>query len=499
MTKGLRVNLTDFHLFGNSAAEDEEEDVFLAYIVERDELTAFLDKSRRICIARAYRGEGKSALLRRVVFRLESREDKPLIIHLRGNDVAPDSTSTDTDSWRRGWKRSLFQAVAREIGARIGMAWGDDAITLVEEAEHAGFKSRSVVSSIFDRLKLSAKGAKLERERLPAANHEKLVQRWSRGEDSVWLIIDDVDENFNNLAEQKAKLAGFFSAIRDVVNTVSQVRIRAAVRPTTWATLVHQHESLSKVQQYVFDMGWDHNGLMKILASRIRGYLQRSAQLENFSHRLGRSPDESDFLSVVFETPVRWGNEEKPISVPLATLARRRPRWMIELAREASLKANLARSDVIRLNHVTECLQEFGSRRLADLSSEFSVQCSQTRELVQAFSRGKEEYATDELLDFIKRKITNLAPPTIVGTATVGPTDVAAFLFQIGFLTGRRNFPDGSYEHVTYFEKPDLFLARTNRDDGLRWEIHPVYRQALNLRDAQGQVVSPENRNRTGR
>src|SRR5882757_5950377 len=140
----IRIDLTDTNLFGNDAAEDEDEDVFLGYVLNRPELDAFLDPSRRICVARAFKGEGKSALLRLVHNRLTQPEDAPLVISVTGKQLSPVQTGDDTDTWVRDWKRAILQLIARELGSRIGTAWSDDAISLVEEAEQAGFRSRSI-------------------------------------------------------------------------------------------------------------------------------------------------------------------------------------------------------------------------------------------------------------------------------------------------------------------------------------------------------------------
>jgi hypothetical protein len=58
------IDLTDPTLFGNDAAEDEQDDVFSSYAYERPELSAFSDGNRSLVVARAYKGEGKSAMLR---------------------------------------------------------------------------------------------------------------------------------------------------------------------------------------------------------------------------------------------------------------------------------------------------------------------------------------------------------------------------------------------------------------------------------------------------
>ncbi|MCG3173784.1 MAG: hypothetical protein GMKNLPBB_01986 [Myxococcota bacterium] len=146
MSLAPRINLTAAYLFGNDAAEDEEENIFLGYVVDRPELKAFLDSSNKICIARAFKGEGKSALLRLVQNRLGRGDAPPLILAATGKQLSPEQTARDTDAWVRDWKRSILQHIAREIGVRLGTAWSDDAISLVEEAEQRPGLSRATSS-----------------------------------------------------------------------------------------------------------------------------------------------------------------------------------------------------------------------------------------------------------------------------------------------------------------------------------------------------------------
>ena len=61
--------------------------------------------------------------------------------------------------------------------------------------------------------------------------------------------------------------------------------------------------------------------------------------------------------------------------------------------------------------------------------------------------------------------------------------EVAHFLFQIGFLTARRDISPDSYEHLAYSDNPALLNARTNVDQGFSWEVHPVFRQVLKLKN----------------
>ena len=56
----LEIDLSAPDLFGNDAAEDEEEDVFQAYAVDRDETRNFSDPMRRLCIVGPTRAKGRA-------------------------------------------------------------------------------------------------------------------------------------------------------------------------------------------------------------------------------------------------------------------------------------------------------------------------------------------------------------------------------------------------------------------------------------------------------
>jgi hypothetical protein len=207
-----KVDFSDESLFGNEAAELEKEDIFSSYAVERPEVKNFLDADRSIATIRAYKGEGKSSLLRLVCLQVRHRKPPSILINTIGSSISPEIEQADSDRWVRGWKTNLLKLAAREIGAKISMAFSDDAITLVEEAEANGFKSRSFVSSIIDRIKSSA--IPIERTRLTASNPEPLLKRWSERGSPVWFVVDDIDQNFENTQMHKVKIAAFFVAIR---------------------------------------------------------------------------------------------------------------------------------------------------------------------------------------------------------------------------------------------------------------------------------------------
>lgn len=487
----MTIHLADTTLFGNDAAEDEDDDVFQSYALDRAEVDQFLEQSRKICIARAYKGEGKSAVLRLVRNRLEAQHLPPVVVAVSARQIAPTLTIGNVDVWVREWKKALVGAVAREMGSKIQVDWHEDATLLVEEAENDRFKHRSFVRALLSRLKPRTLTIEQELE------FESVSARYAERADAIWIIVDDADENFSNSSEHRVKVASFFIAARELVKLIPQFRMRLAVRPNTWTIIFPEYEALSKVEQYNTDLKWSKDSLRNLLALRIEGYLKRTAQWHDALREFRGPPSADQLIGLAFQSPVRWGGGDRlrEVHVPLITLARRRPRWLVELAREAARSADLARRGKIELGDITQRLLELGRRRIADTVAEFSPQCPQVNELIQAFSRQPEEYATSELVGTISRRILQSISPTIVGIQkNPTPIQVAAFLFQIGFLSARRTLEDGEYEHISYTEQPDLLQTRTNLDDGVRWEIHPIFRQVLQMRDKTGRPVSrPKN------
>jgi hypothetical protein len=314
--------------------------------------------------------------------------------------------------------------------------------------------------------------------------------------------VDDVDHNFQNTAQQKAKVASFFVACREIANAVPELRIRAAVRPNVWTTIKMEFEPLSHVEQYITDLTWPENANRRLLAKRVEGYLRRSDQWDKVVFDLPSDQAYRDKILIAgfAQDPMVWGKGTRPPHVLLHTLSKHRPRWIVELCKEAAKGARKRGKAIIEREDIYNELGAFGQRRIQDTVAEFRSQCPEIGEIIAAFNRESEEFATDALLDVISHKVLDHLQPKISGVLGAPRSiDVAQFLFEIGFVFGKREYPDGSYEHITYSDRPQLLRARTNIDDGLRWEIHPVFRQALEMRDATGRIVGQPERNRKRR
>jgi hypothetical protein len=479
----IEIDFKDKTLFGNDAAEEEEENIFTKYVIEPDITSEFISKDNKIKVVRAYKGEGKSALLRLTKNKLEKDENN-LVINNTASALSPIVDSTDSDEWTRKWKERLLKLVANEIGNNIGFAYTDDAITLVEEAEDNGFKSRSFVSTITDRLIISKNP--ITKVRKGSANPEKILKRWLKDGAHVWMIIDDIDQNFQNTEKNRIKVASFFTACRQISIAIPEIKFRVSVRPNVWKIIKREYEALSHVEQNIHDLKWSDDDIEILIAKRIEGYLKRTGKWTKAEKVLSKGivRQRQQLVSLIFEDPMPWGqNRKRPVKIVLSTLSRHRPRWLIELCKKASEKAS---STKILFSDIDSILEDFGKRRIDDTVAEFKSQCPEIEELLSAFAQQDERYSTADLLTTIKNRIlqgVNIRIEGVLGTPS--HKEVAHFLFHIGFLTARKEYEDESYDHITYEQEPTLLKSKTNIDQGVSWEIHPVFRQALSLKNVQ--------------
>jgi hypothetical protein len=484
----LSIEYWDKNLFGNDAAEEEQEEIFSSYALEREEIKHFLDENSPIQIVRAFKGEGKSALLRIVSNKLAKDKSSSIRISTTGVAISPNLESDDSDYWTREWKKNLLKLTANEIGNRIGFAFTDDAISLVEESEHNGFKQRSFVSTITERLK--SKALPLEQSKKNIVNYENILKRYLDKGEWIWLIIDDVDQNFKNTEKNKIKVASFFTACRQIVGAIPEIRIRTCVRPNVWKIIKREYESLSHVEQYMHDIRWNLEDITDLLARRVQGYLERNDRWIETKRTLSDIVEvrNKQLVYLVFQDSMPWGsgNRTRPAPIVLNTLSRGRPRWLIELCKVSAKSAKDNNRDRIFFEDISNQLEEFGKRRIDDTIAEFQSQCPQIEDLITAFSQQNERYPTSELLKLITDRILQTVSPKIFGVlGRPSHKEIAHFLFQVGFITARRDHQNDEYEHISFIDQPDLLKSKTNLDDGVSWEIHPVFRQALKLKNVE--------------
>jgi hypothetical protein len=474
----MKQDLINPELFGNDAGEDENPEVLNSYFLEKQGFETFFDPAVRIGFVRSRKGLGKSALLRQAMYRRQISDEGELLIYVKASDLIAlqEVDSSSPAALVHGWQQRMCSRTNLELGATIRFAVSDDATTLVEGSELAGFRNRNLVGSLLDRLKVKTPVFEISRERVAMGDSQALLRRFAEHKDvKVWLLVDDIDATFLNTDAERLKVSTFFSACRNLANTVDGLNIRASVRTDVWSIVKQYDEALDKCEQYMLDLRWSTEESGRLLDKKISAFYKRTH---------GAVPNLQPVSQLVFKEPFPWGRLHLPAFRPIHILSAGRPRWATQLCRLAAKQAVQVNHSHIGIGDVKFCLKEYGQSRLSDLYKEHRHQCPQMEVLVEAFAGGAPQFTTDVLLDKIRTGIIRkYGMPTLDGIS-IRPRELALahFLFRIGFINARDERLDHApLEFIRFEDRPHLLSNNQNRDDGLPWEIHPSYRAVLRI------------------
>lgn len=473
-------------LFGNEAGEDEDPAVLSSYFVEKAEFQKFYDATSKLGIVRARKGVGKSALLKQSFLRAQQNDPESILIYVKGSDLIAlqPIEAVAPSELVYAWQQRICSRINLEISNRLQLAFSDDAITLIESTELAGFTGKNIVAVLLDRLKTKI-GQELTDIAIidPAAMLERFV---SKTDHHVGIYIDDIDATFINTEVEKLKVSTFFSACRDLLNAVNGLVIRASVRTDVWALIRQHDEALDKCEQYSLDLRWSNKESEEILARKIIGYFKRKDPSNYYIKHLQFDPENSfPVLSLVFSGSYWWGNHPVPPDRPIVVLSAGRPRWAAQLCKMAANVAYKAGANKIIQSNIQTVMRAYGQARIDDLYREHRHQTSDMERLLECFAGGKSRYTTSELLQLVTDRIIKYhGMPKIDGTRPIrGSLDIAHFLYRIGFISGRDQ-RGKVLDFVRFEDRPNLLTSSVNLDDGLEWEIHPSYRGVLRLENA---------------
>ncbi len=275
----MKQDLINPDLFGNDAGEDEHPEVLNSYFIEKQEFFPFFSPDRKLGFVRSRKGMGKSALLREGLYRRQQSNEGELLLYVKASDLIA-LQEVDTSSpgaLVHGWQQRMCSRINLELGSTLRVAVSDDATTLVEGAELAGFRGRNLIGSLVDRLKIKAGGYEVSRERVAMGDSQALLSRFSEKKDiKAWLYVDDVDATFLNTDAERLKVSTFFSACRNLANGVEGLNIRASVRTDVWSIVKQYDEALDKCEQYMLDLKWSTEESGRILDKKISAFYLRT-------------------------------------------------------------------------------------------------------------------------------------------------------------------------------------------------------------------------------
>lgn len=468
--------------FGNEAGDDVDPAELNTYFVEQDLFLSMLDHKKKLAIAVAKKGVGKSALIQWLSYQVAEKHPEALIVKCRGSEITRAQFNLklkleSPNDYIQDWMIRLCAIANRRIASELHVALTDDSMTLVETAELDGFKQKNLVSSLTSRF--TKLFGKIQPEAHKAENEVELLKRVAPRD--LWIMIDDLDATFQNTREECLSISTFFSACRYLMQDVKGVSIRVTMRANVWSVIRRYDESLDKLEQYVHEIKWAESDFRRLLYRRIKSQLDEL----HLPYPVIASTDtveqkEQKFIKLIFVPTAEWVGKPIQIYRLIYTLSYHRPRWAIQLCKLMQKEAISTNDTLLTKGHVDAVWGEYGLKRIADAVAEHKHQCKQIEELLNAFRGAERLMSRDQLITWIKNHITNHLSPIISGVPVTKPVDVAHFLYEIGFILARSETPSG-YEHYSFELMPDFLSSRTNDDFGMSWEIHPCYREALDI------------------
>jgi hypothetical protein len=325
-------------------------------------------------------------------------------------------------------------------------------------------------------------------EKLKAKDEIQLLKRVKNR--NVWIMIDDLDATYQNTKEESLELSTFFSACRYLLQDMKGVFVRVTMRTDVWALIRRFDESLDKTDQYVSEINWLQKDFLQLLFLRIKAHLDKlRIPLPTVPAHVPERDAQERVLELIFVPKMDWGSSVamgiKTVDTykVIYTMSYERPRWAIQLCKLAQAACVRKGQKLITKEILDEVWGEYGAKRIADLVAEHKHQCPELEELLNAFRGCERLLSRADLVKWINNRICSHLGPSIEGPGTRSALDIARFLYRLGFIVARSDSSDGSgsYEHYRFDQMPDFLSARTNDDFGVKWEIHPCYREALDI------------------
>jgi hypothetical protein len=420
-----------------------------------------------------------------------------LVIYVKGSDLIAlqDIKADSPNDLIYGWQQRICSRINFELGAELKIALTDDQITLVESAELAGFRGRNIIGTLLDRFKakVSAGGIEVSPTKMVAASSHALLERMSsKRKTLVWIFVDDIDATFINTENERIKTSTFFSACRNLVNSVKDLYIRASVRTDVWSIIKQHDESLDKCEQYMLDLKWSTEETGAILTQKILSYFQRHHPDNPKFFRLDPKLDRQTILKMVFVEKFQW--RDKPVDPfqPIHVLSAGRPRWASQLCKLAGKTAYEQERNYIGVAQIRHNLARYGELRIDDLYREHRHQCPSLQNIIESFSGGVERFSTSALLKKITTDIIDKIGFPVIdgGVKSQGSLAIAHFLYRVGFICARDDKDHKRLGFIRYEDRPNLLCTKSNLDDGLDWEIHPSYREILKIGSKYGPLAT---------
>lgn len=454
------------NLFGHEAAEDEQIERLRNYYFKGNTFDEVAnDLPLRILVG--HKGIGKSALFH-VAMDEESKNNKLSILIKPDDIIGIGDNETDFLKLIREWKIGIIEIVSRKALISLGIQY--DGIR-GKVNEYGGKLIDFLQSTFTSDNKLNLNPAK------------KLIIEEFLKTGKIYVYLDDLDRGWEGRKSDIKKISALLNAVRDISSENRGVHFRVSLRSDVYYLARTSDESADKIEGSVIWFSWTNHEILALLVKRVEQFLGNIHYTENLTNldQIKLANYLKSVLEPTFNGRGSW--ENIPTYKMLMSLIRKRPRDLVKLCTLAARKARQLKVEKIGTECFSSIFEEYSQGRLQDTINEYRSELPQIQRLLFGMRPSKEErkaklgytFTTEQLFKKI-RNIQEQGKFEFANGDTADTKELAAFLYKINFLTGRKEI--GNFIDRKYFEE-HRYLSNKFVDFGYDWEIHPAYRWSL--------------------
>jgi hypothetical protein len=310
-------------IFGSEDAESENSERLKQYFLKNgayDDLRSPLP----LRIVVGHKGVGKSALLK--MSYIEDVENNILAVEIQPNDISELMISVPNESFIQKierWKAGIRRIVARKAIENLA---SDSA------GEYLSEKWLGTIRKIGSSLNQAISSIK---PNISNAISMSIAESFLRNS-VIRVYIDDIDRGWSASQADIENISALINAVRDLCNQEENFQCRIALRTDVYFLVRTSDESTDKIEQDIIRLTWENDDILRLISVRIITYfnLPNVNDLRNLSQSRISKEILSEVMDPIYEGKGLW--ENVPVSVPLMSLCRKRPRDLVKLLHGAA-------------------------------------------------------------------------------------------------------------------------------------------------------------------
>lgn len=292
----------------------------------------------------------------------------------------------------------------------------------------------------------------------------------------VMVFVDELDRGWDNSEDAKAFVAGIVQASMSLNEISPNFRINVSLRQELYDNIPALYEDAQKYRDVIEFIRWDEAKLLSLIAGRIRHSVQEL---------VGES-DESCWNAVFVET-LQYRQTKSFNYVVDRSLYR--PREIIQFCTDALEQSIDEQSFPIDYQVISHAELQYSEARIKDIAAEYRFQYPGLLSVFEVF-RGR-TYSLERVdLEFLclsvvegEIRVDEEASPWLNGQ---DPEYLIEVLWRVGFLRaqavgGVKAFRRSGSTYVGPHQVANLNIANVGR-----FQVHPMFRSFLGMKEAKG-------------